>query len=100
MMTIAPLLSHQSVTLTQILGQFKGKKMVLQRTDFCKNTLKKMNRRKAGLNLIAKDPTVKLGEGTRSLDDLAARGCVAALRMVSLWGQTSDHPKSSLWARS
>lgn len=46
LMTFAPLLSHQSVTLTQILSQFKGKRTALQRTDYCKSTLK--NEQKEG----------------------------------------------------
>lgn len=66
-MTFTPLLSHQSVTSTQILSQFKGKRTALQRTDYCKKYFKKMNGQEAGLNLITKDPTIKLGEHTRSL---------------------------------
>lgn len=102
LMTTAPLLSHQSVTLTQLLGQFKGKETVLQRTDYCR-----MNRRKAGLNLITKDRTIQSGERTSSLRWPRSIGCVDVLCMVSVQGRPRIIPHvvfgltvQSLWHSS
>lgn len=78
----------------------------IQRKEWCfrglimAKVLQKMNRGKAGLRLITKDPTIKPREWTRSLSwSHSKRLCCYFAHSFSA-GQPLEHPESGVWAHS